>query len=277
MGRGRNAVRWLTLRNAAAGAAFVETDLPPSAPDDRTSVTVERCIIEGNSRGIDFRLLGTASDDRTLTGFFTENILRNNTSGFGQAIRIVYLQGVSGATLRATIEGNTIEGNVAGLLATSNGSSGNRITIDSMNNSYSGNGVGGILVAGISTGMQADGNLLTFDSQNDEFAGNSLPTTRYAAAGAGLAVTGGDSAATVAGRTNDNLARVNLRNARFDANPAGDLIAFGAYGAGGLIAGTGNDAVVALLGGTRDLVILQTDSEPAEPTNHATVIQRPGR
>jgi hypothetical protein len=277
MGRGRNAARWLTLRSAAAGAAFVETDLPPSVSDDQTSVTVDHCIIEDNIRAIDFRLVGPAASRRALSGYFTDNVLKNNTASMGQGIRIVYLQGVEGATLRAAIRGNSITGNLAGLFAASNGSSGNSIEISSTNNRYSGNGVGGVLVAGLSAGKQADDNGLTFDSQNDEFAGNSLATTQYAAAGAGLAVTGGDSTGTVAGRTNRNSALVNLRYAQFDANPAGDLVLFGAHGTNSLVAGVSNQVVVALFGGTPDRIVHQMDSDPPEPTNHVTVINFPAR
>jgi hypothetical protein len=277
MGRGHNAVRWLTLRNATRGQAFIETDLTPTAPDAQTSVTVERCIIEGNARGIDFRLIGAATNGRTLTGYFEDNILRSNTLGMGQGVRIAILQGVTGATLRATIKGNSLEGNLAGLLAASNSSSGNTIAIDSKSNSYTGNGIGCLLVAGIATGAShADDNELTFDSHNDEFEGNDEPTAVYADAGAGLAVLGGDSAAAAAGGTNRNSTRLDLRNARFSANPTADVVAFGARGANGLVAGTGNDVLITLLGSTRDPFILPTDSIPAEPTNHVTVVPHRG-
>ena len=277
MGRGHNAVRWLTLRNATKGAAFVETDLAPTAPDTETSVTVERCIIEGNQRGIDLRLVGAAANGRTLRATFKDNILRDNALGMGQGLRIAILQGVLGATVRATVHGNSSTGNLAGLLAATNASSGSTIAIDSKSNHYSGNGIGCLLAAAIATGAaEANDNELTFDSHNDTFEGNDVPTAAYADAGAGLAVIGGESAAAAAGATDRNAALVVLRNGRFSANPAADLIVFGARGANGLVPGTENDVLVILRGGTRDPIVQQVASDPNEPTNRLTIVQHPG-
>jgi hypothetical protein len=278
VGRGHNAVRWMTLRRAGLGAAFIEADLPPVAGAE-TSVTVEHCSIEGNIRAIDFRLVGAAANGRTMTGDFRDNVLRSNTLGMGQGLRIVFLQGANDATLRATIQGNTFAANLAGIFAGSNGSSRNTITVDSRNNSFTGNGVGAVLVAGLTSGARAaDDNAVTFGSQDDEFDGNLLPTTVYTAAGAGLAVSGADSTSTTAGKTNRNSATVELRNAHFLDNPAGDLLTVGAHGANGLVAGTHNEVLVTLLGSTADLDIpTPVESDPAEPTNHVTIVGHPGQ
>jgi hypothetical protein len=277
MGRGHNAVRWLTLRNAAPGSAFVETDLAPTVADAETSVTVEGCIIEGNARGIDFRLLGAAASGRSLRATFKDNVFRDNTAGKGQGLRIAHLQGVTGATLLATVQGNSVDGNLAGLLAASNNSSGNTIAIDSRSNTYSGNGVGVVLVAGIAAGTsQANDNKLTFDSSDDAFEDNNLPTAAYTDAGAGLVAQGADSIAPVAGRANRNSHVLILRNPRFSGNLTFDLLAIGARGVGALVPGTDNELLAVLLGGTGTPIVQETDSAPAEPTNHATVVQHPG-
>jgi hypothetical protein len=197
----------------------------------------------------------------------------------GQGIRMACLQGVQRATLRASISGNSITGNLAGLLAATNGSSDNAITVDSKSNAYSGNGVGCVLVAGISGGKPANDNSLSFESQNDEFSGNSLPTTKYATPGAGIAASAADSIATSPGRTNRNSCSVNLRNARCTPhNPAGDLVLVGAHGADGHLAGTDNVVVARLLGSTRSLVIPgPVSSDPYDPSNLAILVPHPGR
>jgi hypothetical protein len=273
MGRGVNAVRRMTLRRAAGGAAFIETDLPPVAGVD-SSVTVEDCIIEGNNRGIDFRLFGAANSGRTMTGTFRGNVLRSNTLGMGQGLRIACLKGANDATLRATVEGNTSTANFAGLLVASSESSRNTIAIDSRNNSYSGNGVGVVVLGAVATGTPvADDNLVTFDSQEDELEGNLLPTTVYTVACAGLAVTGADSTSTAAGKTSRNSVAVSLRNTRCADNPAGDVVAVGAHGATGLLAGTYNSVLVTLLGGTRDLdIATPVQSDPFDSTNSVTIV-----
>ena len=276
VGRGHNAVRGLTLRGAVNGAAFIEADLPPPFPFAETSVTIEHCTIEGNVRGIDLRLSGAAANGRTVRATISDSIVAGNTLGMGQGIRIAILQGVTGATVRVTLKGNSFTGNLAGMLAAANASSGNLISIDSKSNEYSGNGIGCNLVAAIATGSaQANDNALSFSSHNDDFEGNDLPTAAYPDVGAGVAALAADSAAAAAGAASRNSVRVDLRNARFSGNPVADVIAFGARGANGLVAGTDNEALIVFLGSTHDPVIDSTDSVPPEPTNHATIVQHP--
>jgi len=276
VGRGRNAVRWMTLRNAAKAAGFIETDLAPT-PGVETAVTVEHCVIEGNARAIDFRLLGAASSGRSVTLTARHNVLRGNTSGMGQGIRVAALQQVSGATLRATLLGNQLTGNLAGLLAASLNSSGTSIAIDSKSNVYSGNTVGCLLSAAIATGAgQANDDSLAFDSHGDEFALNQPTAAVYADAGAGIAALAADTATPAANRASRNSTRLTLRDARFADNASADLVAFGARSANAFVSGTGDELLAVLLGGTRDPSILLQDSTPPEATNTATVVQHPG-
>ena len=281
MGRGNNALRWLTLRNApAAASAFVETDLPPSVPDDETSITVEHCIVHGNQRGVDFRLAGPSHNGRTLRGTFTDTVFSENTFGGGQGLRVVHVQGVTGATLVASLARNSYQGNLVGLLVASNNSSGNVIEVESSNNEHSGNAVGAIIAAGIASsggGAHADDNQLTFASRNDAFDGNDGSAPILADSGSGLAVLGADSAtATGAGRASRNSTHLDLRNAGFSDNRVRAVAAFGARGSPGLVTGTQNEAVIVLLGSTQELDIDGHDSVPAEPTNHLTIVPHPG-
>jgi hypothetical protein len=278
MGRGHNALRWLTLRNAPLDAAgFVETDLPPTAPDDQTSVTVEHCVIYGNPRGIDFRLAGAAFNGRTLRGTFKDNLLFGNNTGPGQGLRVVHVQGVTGATLVASLEKNAFQGNLVGLLVASNNSSGNTLVVESSKDRHSGNAVGAILAAGIASGGgHADDNRLTFFSHDDVFDGNDQTSSTYTDSGSGLAVLGADTlTAPAAGRANRNFTSVELRDPRFSDNSVRDVAAFGARGGTALVAGTQNVAVIVIDGHTRHLDIDPTQSVPAEPTNHLTIVQHP--
>lgn len=274
MGKGTNAVRWLTLTSANGGTAFIETDLAPTAPDSETSVTVEHCVIQSSRRGIDFRLAGTAANGRTLEGFFRHNVLRANASAMGQGLRIV-IQGAERVTLRATVEGNFLEGNLAGMFAAANDSTRSAIHIASTANSYSGNGVGCLLVGGLAISQRADDNRLSFDSIADAFAGNAKPTAAYAQTGIGLAATGGDNGAATGGLANGNRVDVTLVDSRLTGNPVVDLAAIGAHGTAGNVAGQRNRVFVRLAGDTTAGVIQQVDSDPAEPTNHATIVQHP--
>ena len=90
-------------------------------------------------------------------------------------------------------------------------------------------------------------------------------------------MTAADSNAASGGKTNRNAVRATLRNPVFEANPAGNLLVLGAHGNGQVVAGAYNDAVVAIFGGSKDLVVLVTDSDPPDATNHAALIRYPGR
>jgi hypothetical protein len=274
VGRGRNAVRWLTLVNAAAGAAFVETDLAPDAPGAPATVTVEHCVIENNKRGIDLRLVGPGDSGRVVEAFLRNTVIRHNTANAGQALRIVHLQGVSGGTLRATIEGCTLEGNLAGVLAAATDSSGNTIAVASRSNSYSGNGVGFLVVAGLATADRADDNSVTLDSTGDSFEGNDGPTAPYAP-GTGLTVFAGYDGAPTAELANENRATIILRETRLADNPVADLVAVGAQGAGGVLAGKRNRVLVQLVETTPPAKVQQVDSDPSEPSNTSTIVTHP--
>lgn len=128
MGRGTNALEWLTIQNARLpAAAAVETDLPPGP--STTVVRVAHIVAQGNQRGIDFRNLGTAFNGHVLHAMGEDNVLRDNTLGEGVGIRVINTGGVTGATVRATLRGNQSYGNVVGRGAANLNSSGNALLI----------------------------------------------------------------------------------------------------------------------------------------------------
>ena len=66
MGRGSNAVEWLTIQNGT-GTGIIETDLPPTS--EPTHMRVAHVILQsGAARGIDFRIMGSAFNGKTIDG-----------------------------------------------------------------------------------------------------------------------------------------------------------------------------------------------------------------
>jgi hypothetical protein len=64
IGRGSNALEWLTIQNDLAGAGVIETDLPPTFLPTR--IRVAHVIVQGGQRGIDFRA-GPAFSGKTVS------------------------------------------------------------------------------------------------------------------------------------------------------------------------------------------------------------------
>lgn len=279
MGQGTNVLEWLTVQNAVNANAAIETDLPPTS--DPIRVRVAHVVSKGNTRGLDFRAVGAAMNGRLIEGTFEDNLLTDNLGPVGadrpegQGMRIAVVQGVTGATVRAVLRGNRFEGNLAGLVALGLNSSGNAIEIDSAADRFTDNHVGCWLAAGNSTGQSANRNRLTFIAHGDKFEDNTKVQEGPWFAGGGLTVIGGWSGrlVTVANRTSDNTAHVEVFGSRFEGNQGADVTAYGAHG-NMVLAGTNNRVELRLEGIKKDIVVTTVDSEPLDPadTNHVVLL-----
>jgi hypothetical protein len=267
MGRGSNALEWVTLQNTSLPApAAVETDL---LGEGATIVRVAHIIAQGNQAGIDFR---NTVNGRVLRGVAEDNVLRDNTAGNGAGIRVLNTGGVSGATVWATLRGNQLYGNLRGLVSINNNSSGNTVLIESRENHFTNNIAGCELQAGTSKGGLANSNVSVFDAVNDVISDNDGVSDHPPPGG--LLAFGADS--TVApDLTSDNLLQIALTNVRFSGNhPESDVVAFGAHGNGGVFPGTNNHVELLLKGVSRRAALTVVDSDPPDPNGTNTVVIR---
>jgi hypothetical protein len=114
VGRGSNTVESLTIRNASAGTAGIETDLPDGTGP--THIRIAHVISAGNVRGIDVVNSRTAMAHRAMTVELSENELRDNVAGIGTGVRFVNANGATGASINAVIDNNKIHDNKVGCL-----------------------------------------------------------------------------------------------------------------------------------------------------------------
>jgi hypothetical protein len=276
MGRGHNALEWLTIQNAiapAANAGAVETDLLGLGP---TVVRVAHIVAQGNRAGISFRNV-TGMDGRVLHGIAEDNVLRENTAGAGYGIRAVNaVGGLAGATVWVTLRGNHSSGNLFGLYAGSlSGSSHDTILIESRADRFTNNVVGCSLGAGNSVGAVTDSNMLVFEADGDVIADNDGTPTGIIPFPGGIAAFGGASFVDQPNRTSGNVLQLALVGTRFSGNhPDSDVTAFGARGTGGVLPGTDNHVNILLKGVSRHAALSIVDSDPPDPDGTNTVVVR---
>jgi hypothetical protein len=269
MGRGSNALEWMTVQNASLpAAAGVETDLLGVGA---TSVRVAHIIAQRNPIGIDFRNPSTFNG-RVLHGVAEDNVLRHNTAQNGIGIRVVNTNGVTRATAWITLRRNRSYGNLRGMFASNLNSSGNVILIESRADQFTNNIAGCELQAGTSTGGVANSNLLVFHAEHDVISDNDGSSEHPGPSG--LGVFGADS--TVAPElTSGNLLQIVLTGVRFSGNhPDSDVLAWGAHGNDGVFPGTDNHVELLLKGISRRAALRIVDSDPPDPNGTNTVVMR---
>ena len=260
MGRGTNAVEWLTIQNGV-GTGLIETDLPPTS--EPTHIRVAHVILQtGAARGIDFRIMGSAFNGKTIDGVFESNVIRNITRANAEGMR-AYLQQAVSATMNVTLRNNSFTGNQIGLLAANNTSSTSTITIDSAGDQFRDNRAGCWLIAGI--GSTSAGNVLVFTAQNDQFnENNRAQTANQYTTGGGIVAMG------AALHGHDNRTRLEVLDSHFSGNTA-DISVYGYYDPRSGDPGIHN--VLELRPSAITPTI--TPSDPPDPSNTNTVILLP--
>ena len=260
MGRGSNAVEWLTIQNGT-GTGIIETDLPPTS--EPTRIRVAHVILQTGARGIDFRIMGSAFNGKTIDGVFESNVIRNINRGVSEGMRAVLLQAVS-ATMNVTLRNNSFAGNQIGVLAVNNYSSTSTISIDSAGDQFTDNRAGCWLIGGL--GTTSAGNVLVFRAQNDQFnENNRAQTATQYTTGGGIVAMG------AALQGHDNRTRVEVFDSHFSGNTIADVSVYGYYDP--LSGAPGINNVIELRPSTITPTI--TPSDPPDPSNTNTVILLP--
>jgi len=234
VGSGDNTIEWLTVRKDLNGAGLIESDLDRSTNSAPIRIRVANSIIEDGQRGIDFRVLGKTNNDQYVTGEFVGNKMRNNTLGMGQGLRAT-INNATGVTMFLTLQDNTFDSNLAGILASSQTSS-NHILIYSSLDVFKNNGVGAWLIGGLGkngpNGEPSNSNLM-FVADRDQFVNNNGSRGGFYNVGGGVVGIGGGKGSS------GNRARLEFFNTEFFES-APYVSAFGYSDAPSITAGTNN-------------------------------------
>jgi hypothetical protein len=269
VGRGRNAIEWLTVRNARFGQGGIVTGLPYGG---EPSIRIAHVASTGSTNNLSLLSWGAPASGKTLEVEVEDCDLYSAGFGLKQGFRIGNFSGASGSTVNVRMTGNRIHNNQFSLIV-NNAAVNSTINIDSSGNRYFNNGLG-LLVTG---GLNANGNSVNFRSRGDHFVDNNgaFFTDR-----GGLLVSGGeDFNQLVPNTSNNNTVNVFLFGCRLYNNQLADLAGYGARTVPNPLIGppgVNNRVTITMQGtGNRDFVEDYANVVPADATttNSVTVIR----
>lgn len=274
VGRGSNAVEWLTVEGNPLAAAAIETDLV-STPE--TWVRVAHVVGVNSARGVDVRNVGAPMAGRQLHARIEDSEFSRGVEG----IRIANFVGATGGHVDVAMSGNRSFENVLGCILENNRSSSATIYVRSSGDRFEDNGwgcqVGGELSSGgtftsSSTVMEAHGTHFTNNTRTEFFNGTGPD---FGAQYSGVLVVAGD-VLSPSGFTSHNTVVLRLWGCMVSGNHRADLEAWGARSADlTRPSGVDNHATIELYGISRQIEVTGGDSSPADPsgTNTLTVVR----
>ena len=267
IGKGTNAVEWLTVRNSGGGAGIIAH----LSAAGTAFVRIAHCISTGNPRGIDIRNIGASATGNVIEAEIVDNDLHGNRISTAQGLRIINTAGSSTSLVSVYLSGNRMFDNQQGMIVENLGSTnGGIVSVYSSGDRFFENG-GGATVGGAFG--PTENSTVNFTAVGSVFENNNGFTNFYRG---GLSVAGSVSFQTANGGSN-NTANVTLRNCRLTNNQVADLAAFGASSLPVTIgaAGANNRANVKLFG-TPIANLVSADSDPANPAGmNSVTITRP--
>lgn len=281
MGRGSNAIEWLTVKGNASMQAFsvIDTDLIWAGV---SQIRVSHCVVSGGRNGIDVRNIGVASRGRILEAELANNEVFENLVQQGVGILIQNANSASGAIIRASLSGNYVHGNKIGLrsfnvAAGTNTINSASVVIESNADRFEGNGLGIALVPGISEGptATANGNFVAFEAHGTTIKNSigAIPPETFNPS-CGIVVMGGFRFST--GEASNNRVTMNLWGCTISDNQgAADIYAYGAFSEIATPAGTNNLVQIQLNGVSKNATDISIACSPVEPegTNVVNIIR----
>jgi hypothetical protein len=281
MGRGYNAIEWLTVKGNASTQAFsvIDTDLMWTGV---SQVKVAHCVVSGGRSGIDVRNIGVASIGRVLEAELSNNEVSENFVQQGVGILIQNANGASGAIVKAKLSGNYVHGNKIGLRSYNVAGGVNTInsastSIESNADRFEQNGLGIALVPGISEGATAtaNGNFVAFEAHGTTIKYNigAIPPETFNPS-CGIVVMGGFRFST--GEASNNHVTMNLWGCTISDNQgAADIYGYGAFSEIANPAGINNTVQIQLNGVSKKATDISIASLPAEHagTNVVNIIR----
>jgi hypothetical protein len=268
IGRGSNAVEWLTVLGPPTAAAGIATELTGTPT---TRIRVAHVFSSGPSRGVDVRNAGATMIGRQIEATLIDNELvgPETVIGMSEGIRIANFVGAHNGVIVATMSGNRAHGFQIGCIVANNRSNNASITVRSSGDRFFGNELGCSIAGGLSqtTGV-ANGNYTAFEAHGTHFVDN---TAQLGFSPGGLNVVGGLST-TQPNVTSNNTVLVSLWGSKSAGNLGEDFEAFGAWMellAG--VSGTGNQVTIMLHGVSKQIDVTGAASVPPDPANTNTV------
>jgi len=265
IGRGSNAIEWLTVIGSTGAAAGIATDLDGFT---NTRIRVAHVVSSGASRGVDVRNAGTINAGRRIDAHIEENEFIGPMTGAANGIRLANFPGANGGVVVATMSGNRTHGFQMGCLIGNNRASNATVEVRSSGDRFFANGLGCFVMGGQGTTAEnANSNSASFAAHGSEFVDNTaaLGTDR-----GGIFVIGGTS--TSENAASHNTVSVELIGSKVSGNTAAEFQAFGARkGTTEGPAGTDNHVTIELQGVSKQLDVM-TPSAP-NGTNTVTVIR----
>lgn len=225
IGRGRNSIEWVTVRNARFGTSNIDTTL--RSPGN-AFVTVAHIASSGSQRGVDLinhAQLGASG--RTIEADVVDNDLFNNALGtIAQGMRAENVRTGPGTVINVRMTDNRSWGNLTGRFMGNNQATDSTVNVFSAGNRFFGNSVGSVIIAGYSSfaTTQSNGNTVNFEAHGDHFTDNTSPWLYFG----GIIVVGGESASTAQNVVNNNTVNVALWGCRMEGNNTWDILGVGA-------------------------------------------------
>lgn len=279
LGRGRNTLSWLTVRDARFAQANIDSGLQPLDPG-AAHVRLEHVASSGSTRGANLLNFGPLASGQVLVAEILDCYFFDNTFNLSEGIRIGNFQGATNARVYARMVGNSSWGQFQGRLIVNNRAISSEVHVLSVGNAFFDNGAGTIIVGGLSSNdTRADGNTIHFVSRNDFFGRNNGDTDFDRG---GLVVLGTEDISD-AGGGSFNTVNVTVSGAKMRDNQLADLAVIGAraLSAATISNSLGNHVTVHLPDGhnpqVRNWVELIADSVPvASGTGNKVTVIRGG-
>jgi hypothetical protein len=272
VGRGANAIEWLTILGNPKSGAGVETDVVDAQP---ASVRVAHVVEHESVRGVDVRNVGAAMSGRRVA-------VRIEFSEFYhgvEAVRVANLNEALGGELEVTMAGNSFHDNAAGCLVVHNRASEGKIRVRSIGDRVEHNRLGCLVTGGLITGAGvANANTTEFEAFGSSFSNNTSTDWENTVIidRGGLVVLAAETPGA-ANTASGNTVSVALWATTVRGNQNEDFQAFGARSTASPpgIAGTDNHATIALHGLSRWIDVVAVNSMPADPggTNTVSIVR----
>lgn len=271
IGRGSNAIEWLTVLGNPEAAAGIATELPGTPS---TRIRVAHVVSGGSSRGVDVRNVGAASGaGRRIDAEIVDNEFfgPSRVVGLTEGIRLVNFVGANGAAIVATLSGNRTHGFQLGCIVANNRSSNAVVEVRSSGDRFFANELGCQIAGGLSQALTgvANSSSTIFEARGSQFTDN---TAAFGGLGSGGIRVDGGLSVTQANVTSSNRVRVALWGSKVADNLGVNFEAFGArQEARSGLAGTNNHVTIELHGVSKQIDVQATGSVPADPAGSNTV------
>ena len=234
MGVGRNALEWLTVRDARFAQANIDTGLQP-LDAWTTFVRIAHVVSTGSTRGLNVLNFGPQTSGQTIEAEIVDCQFVDNVLNLSEGVRIGNFQGARGSTVNVRMSGNVSRGQKQGRLIVNNRAINATVHVLSSGNEFYDNGGGTIIVAGLSSNnTRADGNTIKVDLRGDTFIDNTRASEFDRG---GLIVVGSENISDTTGGGSNNTVRVRVFGGRMWSNGDVDLAAIGARWASPATAG----------------------------------------